>query len=115
MDNNGIVMKLYQPDDGKIYLHIVSANSKNKKLEPRVLLVNDEVTKYFIHFTLALFPLKQNATKILRLDPSINYPTHILNDVEVDFDESLEHIKNTAHLENAKECSNRYVFSTFQK
>ncbi|GMM46546.1 hypothetical protein DAPK24_031210 [Pichia kluyveri] len=110
MDNNSTVMKLYQPDDGKTYLHIVSAYSKNKKLEPRVLLVNDEVTKYFIHFTLALFPLKHDAMKILSLDPSINYPTHILNDVEIDFDESLEHIKNAAHLDNAKDCLNRYVF-----
>lgn len=60
MDNKGTIMKLYQPDDGKAYLHIVSAYSKNKKLEPRVLLVNDEVTKYFIHFIhfiLALYPL----------------------------------------------------------
>ena len=111
MDNNGTVMKLYQPDDGKAYLYIVSDYSK------KVLIVNDKVTKYFIHFVLALFQLKHDAMKDLRLDPSINDYTHILNDVEIDFDESLEHIKNAAHLDNSNDCLNKYLFwcSTFQK
>ncbi|GMM49002.1 hypothetical protein DAPK24_056000 [Pichia kluyveri] len=79
MVNKGTIMKLYQPDDGKAYLHIVSAYSKNKKLDSRVLLVNDEVTKYFIHFILALYPLKYDAMKDLLLDSSVNDPSHILN------------------------------------
>ena len=104
MDNNGTVMKLYQPDDGKAYLYIVSDYSK------KVLIVNDKVTKYFIHFVLALSQLKHDAMKDLRLDPSINDHTHILNDVEIDFDESLKHIKNAAHLDNSNDCLNKYVF-----
>lgn len=104
MDNNGNVTKLYQPNDGKTYLYIVSDYSK------KVLIVNDEVTKYIIHFVLASSQLKHDATKDLRLDPSINDHTHILNNVETDFDESLEHIKNAAHLDNSNDCLNKYVF-----
>ena len=41
--------------------------------------MNDKVTRYFIHFILALFPLKKDTMKNLRLDPSINDPVHVLN------------------------------------
>ena len=104
VDNIGIVIKLYQPDDGKAYLYSVSDYSK------KVLIVNDEVTKYFIHFVLALSQLKHDVMKDLPLDSSFNDYTNISNDVEINFDENLEHIKNAAHLDNAKDCLNRYVF-----
>ena len=105
MDNNGTVMKLYQPDDGKAYLYIVSDYSK------KVLIVNDEVTKYFIHFILALYPLRHDAVKDLPLDSSVNEPSRILNDVELSFDDDFQGVIESSGLITAKDCLNTFVFT----
>jgi hypothetical protein len=110
-DNNGTNIGLHKNAWGELFVHIASLFSKNGKITNRLLIANAEVTKFFIHYLLAVLPLKKDALKDLPVDQAVNDVRVLAEDFDVDDAENPEEYLEFGRITDARNCLDRFIFT----